>query len=120
MRLGREVDDGTGLVFGKQAIEQRAVADVALHENVRRIALERRQRLEIACVSQLVEIDHRLAVCSEPVEYEICADEASAAGNQDHGSLCPFFVCARLLCAASDGLSTVALEEKNMKIGAYP
>jgi hypothetical protein len=39
--LGGEVHDGARAVLGQQAVDQRAVADVALHEDVARIALQR-------------------------------------------------------------------------------
>ncbi len=83
--FGREVDDGARLVLGQQAVDQRAVADVALHEDVVRIALERRQGLEVAGIGQLVEVDDGLVALREPVENEIGADEAGAPGYQDHG-----------------------------------
>jgi hypothetical protein len=85
VRLGCKVDHGARLVLGQQAVDEGAVADVALHEDEIRVALERREGLEVACVGQLVEIHDRLVAVRDPVEYEIGANEASAAGNQDHG-----------------------------------
>jgi hypothetical protein len=87
MRFRGKVHNCTRFVLGQQAVDEGAVADVALHEDVFRIALERREGLEVACVGQLVEVHDRLFAVGDPVEYEIGADEASAAGNQNHGRL---------------------------------
>jgi hypothetical protein len=43
VRFRGEVHDGARFVLGQQAVEQCAVADVALHEDVVRVALERRE-----------------------------------------------------------------------------
>lgn len=88
MRFRGKVHNGTGFVLGQQAIEQRAVADVALHEDVVRVALERREGLEVARIGQLVEVHDGLVALRDPVEHEIGANEACAAGNQDHGVPC--------------------------------
>ena len=61
MRLGREVEHRARLVLGQQLVDQGAVADVALHEDVLGVALQRGQRFEVAGVGQLVEVDDRLA-----------------------------------------------------------
>ena len=86
MAFGGEVDDGPGPIFCQQAGDQRAVADVAMDENMALIALQRSQRFKIARVRQLVEIDDRLVASRKPVKYKICADKASGASDQNHGS----------------------------------
>ncbi len=68
-------------VLGEQPGAQRAVADVALHEDVVRMAAHRSEGIEIAGVGQLVEIDHALAA-SDGLEHEVAADEAGAAGDE--------------------------------------
>jgi len=68
----------------QQRGHQRAVADIATHENMSRAVLEGRKRVEIAGVSQLVEVDDTPA-CADDVEHEVAADEAGGAGDQDHG-----------------------------------
>ena len=42
------------------------------------------QVFQIARIGELVQIEHCLVVDPQPVEYEICADEAGAAGDQYH------------------------------------
>jgi hypothetical protein len=64
--------------------QQFPVADVAAHEDVPRIALQRREVLQIAGVGQLVEVDDTFIMLLEPVEHEVCADEAGTSGNKDH------------------------------------
>jgi hypothetical protein len=58
--LGREVHDGARAVFGQQAVEQRAVADVALHEGWRASPCRLARLLAVAGVGQGVEVDDRL------------------------------------------------------------
>jgi hypothetical protein len=51
-----------------------------------RIARQAVQRLQVAGVSQFVEVDDRFAGLGQPVEHEVSADEAGAAGDENsHG-----------------------------------
>ena len=50
----------------------------------RAVARERREVAEVAGVGELVEIDDGLVGRREPVEHEVGADEAGAAGDEDH------------------------------------
>jgi len=68
----------------KQLANQRAVADVTLHKHMARVALQTSQVFQIARVCELVQIEHRLVINTQPVQNEICADEAGAACNQNH------------------------------------
>ena len=85
MRLGRKVDDGAWPVLGQQARDQRTVANVAMHKHMARIALQAGQVVQVAGVGELVEVEHGLVRAAEPVEHEVGAYEAGAAGDQDHG-----------------------------------
>src|SRR3546814_5209466 len=71
--------DLVGPVLGQQAVDQVAVADVALDENMRRVVLQRRKRIEVARVREGVEVDHADAA-GDRLEHEIAADEAGSAG----------------------------------------
>src|SRR5690606_18589216 len=84
MGLRGEVHDRARAVPGQQSIDQPAVADVAVHEEMARIALEQAQVAQVARVGQRVEVQHRLVATGEPVEDEVAADEAGAAGDEDH------------------------------------
>ncbi len=84
MALGGKVHDRARSVFGQKPIEQGPVADVAAHEAVARVAFERSQIFQVAGVGECVEIDDRLVALREPVEHEVAADEAGAAGHE-HG-----------------------------------
>jgi 3-phosphoglycerate kinase len=53
------------------AINQFGIADIAAHECVARIALERVEVLEIAGVGELVEIDDGIFTKFDPVEDEV-------------------------------------------------
>jgi len=82
--LGGEVDDGARLLFGEQFADQGAVADVALDEDVALVAVQAGEVLQVAGVGEFVEIEDRLVVLSQPVEDEVRADEAGAAGDENH------------------------------------
>ena len=59
--LRGEVHHRARLVAGEQALDQGAVADVAMHEEVPLTSPSRRERLvAVAGVGQRVEVDHRL------------------------------------------------------------
>src|SRR4029078_2316459 len=86
MALGGKIDDRIGPVRGQQCLDGRAIADVGAHEMMIGVVLERGQTAEIACVSQLVDVDNGLVACRAPVEDEIGADKSGSAGDQDHAS----------------------------------
>ena len=92
MALGREVDHGARPVLGQQAGQDFAIADVGLHEDMARIALQALQALEVARVGELVHVEHRLIAGSQPVQHEIGADEAGAACDKNHGSTLQNFI----------------------------
>ncbi|MNT92258.1 hypothetical protein D3C71_1645290 [compost metagenome] len=85
MAFGREMHNGAGLVLGQQLVQQRAIANIALHEDVAVITLQTMQIVQIACVGQLVEIDHGLLGACQPVQHKIRADKAGASGDENHG-----------------------------------
>jgi len=95
MALSRKVDDGTGLVFGQQGFHQSAVTNVPLHKNVAWVTLQAGQGLQVARVSELVEVDHWLVRASDPVEHEICTNEAGAAGNEDRHDVTLKIMCRK-------------------------
>lgn len=82
MAFGGEIDDGARLVRGQQIADQIAVADVAANEDMAVIAVQPLQRIQIAGIGQLVEIDDRLIEVFQPVENKIPTDESSAPRNQ--------------------------------------
>jgi hypothetical protein len=82
--FGGKVQHRAGAVFGQQAVHQRAVAQVAVHEGVALIPLQAGQVFQVAGVGELVEVDHRLIGLGQPVEYEIAADEAGSASHENH------------------------------------
>ena len=83
--LGGEVDDGVDRVVGQEARDEGVVADVALREDVPRVAGEVGQVGGIAGVGERVEVDEpgqRGAGLGQALPDEIGADEAAAAGDQ--------------------------------------
>ena len=83
MALGGEMNDRARLFAPKQIAQTISVDDVAPLKAIARIAFDGSQVLEIAGVSQLVEIDDPRTLRGNPLENEIRADEARATGNQD-------------------------------------
>ena len=59
VRFGGKIDDGAGLMLGEQLGDEVEIADVALDEDVARIASQRGQVFEIAGVGQRIEVDDR-------------------------------------------------------------
>ena len=84
MRLGRKMDDRARPVFRQHRIHQRAVADVAAEKYVAGVAVQGGEVFQIARVSQLVEVNDRLARSGYPVEHEVGADKPGAAGDENH------------------------------------
>ena len=83
VRFGGEIEDRGRLVLGKDAFDERAIADVAVHELVAFVVAKRRQRVEIPRVGQLVEIDDARPALRERLEHEVRADETGAAGDEE-------------------------------------
>ena len=81
MALCRKMYDGPRPVGSQQPVDQCAVADVALHENMAHIVPQRCEIFQITGISQFVEIDHRLAGLGQPVEHKIGANKSGPAGH---------------------------------------
>jgi len=79
-----EIQHRIGLVFGQQAGDQCAVADVALHEHVVRIAVQAAQGLQVTGVGQRIEIDH-LDPTGDRFENKVTANESGTAGDKPCG-----------------------------------
>ena len=62
MRFGSEIDDRARLMFSQQFGDQSAVADVALDEDMATVTLEAGEVLQIAGVSEFVEVDDRFVM----------------------------------------------------------
>jgi len=84
MRLGRKVDHRTRLVLSQQLFNQRPIANIATHKNVPCIATQRLERIQIARVGELVEVNHRLIALRQPVQNKIAADKTGCASDQNH------------------------------------
>src|SRR6516162_2390002 len=77
--FGGKVQDCHWPVFGEQPGDHRTIADVAFHEDMQRIALERGQVAKISGIGQQIEIDYWTVVLRNPMENEIRSDESCAA-----------------------------------------
>ena len=93
MAFGGEVDDGAWLLLIENARDERLIADVAVHEAMRRrLARILRQAIQaieitqIAGVGQRIQVDHLPGMASKPVLDEVGADEPGAAGDEDHST----------------------------------
>ena len=79
----REVEHRARAVLGQQPVDEGAITQVALHEGVSRIALQADEVFHVAGVGEFVEVDNGLVADSQPVEYEITANEAGTAGDEN-------------------------------------
>ena len=84
MTFSGEMNDGAWPVLVEQRADECAVADIALHEDMPRVAGQRRKIGGVARISQLVQIEHRLITARQPIQHEVRADEAGTASHQNH------------------------------------
>ena len=84
MAFSGEMDDGPGPMLRQQAVEQLSIGDVAVNEDVARVAGKGLQVSQVACVGQRVQVDYAFVAFGQPVQHEIAADEAGAAGDENH------------------------------------
>ena len=82
MRFRCKIHDRRRTMFIQQFRHERFVANVAVDENVMGVIANTRQRIEIAGVGELVQIDDAITALAQQSEHEIAADEAGAAGDQ--------------------------------------
>jgi hypothetical protein len=83
VRFGGEINDGARLVLGEQPGDKIEIADVALDEEVARVAAQGCEVLEIAGVGEHVEDEDGFIGLGQRVEDEVAADEASTAGDEN-------------------------------------
>ena len=81
--FGGEVDEGAGPMGAEERGDQSGVADVSIDEVVAGVAAEAGEVVGIAGVGEQVEVDDGGSGGLEPLENEVGADEARAAGDQD-------------------------------------
>jgi len=84
MAFGCEVDDGAGAVGGQQCIKHSTVTDVGLHKDVAGMTVQAGKGFKVACVGEFVDVDDGFSRLGQPVEYEVAADEAGAACDENH------------------------------------
>ncbi len=81
VRLGGKVDHAIDTLVIQQGLDQRLIADIALHEAVRRQRLDVREALQVAGIGQQIEVDDAVTrMPAQPVANEVGADKAGAAG----------------------------------------
>ena len=83
MGLGGEVEHGGGLVGRDHAADLGGIADVHALQRVAAVALRLRDGIEIARVSELVDVDDERIGLVEQMAHHRRADEARAAGDKD-------------------------------------
>src|SRR5688500_5774801 len=90
--------DRARLVLLQELPDEAPIADVALDEDVALVVAQRLEVAQAAGVSELVEVHHRLAGRGDGGLHEIRADEAGAAGDEEHSEkriLRPKLIIAR-------------------------
>ncbi len=81
MAFRREMNDRIGLMHGQQATHEFAVKNRPVNELVRGIAAERGQVIDVAGVSERIEVDDPVTTAYS-FEHKVGADETSASGHQ--------------------------------------
>ena len=71
-----------GLVFAEYARHFRGIADIDLLKAVARIVRDRSQRLQVARVSQFVDIDHAAIGIVDELTDDCRTDESGSAGDE--------------------------------------
>ena len=89
MAFGGEVHHRARAMLGEELLEQRGIADVAVDENVSRFPGHGLEARKVAGIGELVEVHHGFAAGADPVEDEVRADEARAAGHEDGHARAP-------------------------------
>jgi hypothetical protein len=84
MAFSGEIDDRAGFVLGQQRVEHGAVTDIGLYKDVIGVAVQAGKGFQVACIGEFVDVDNRLTRLGQPVEYEVAADEAGAACDENH------------------------------------
>src|SRR5947208_16388521 len=82
MALRGEIDDRADVVKLQEPQRQIKVADIAFHERVAIVTLDRYKVLQIARVGELIEVHDGLLALREPLENEIRSYKPCAAGNK--------------------------------------
>ena len=88
MTFSGKIDNGVRLVGLEQKSHQFFIADVAAHQNMIRVACQRRQIGRISCIGELVEIDDADSGAAG-LKHIGRANEPRAAGYQlaGHGHI---------------------------------
>lgn len=71
MGFGGEVNHGAWAMVGKQLGQQCCIANIALDEAMLRVAFQRLQVGQVACVGQGVEVEDGFLIVRTPLQYEI-------------------------------------------------
>src|SRR5690606_16062312 len=106
-----EVDHRIGAMLREQARDQRTVADIAVHEHVVGVVVERRERVAIARVGQRIEIDDADAA-AHGVQHEVATNETGAAGYE------PSRHAVLLVTSFQNGMSSSAKSSENSALAA--
>ena len=85
MAFCRKVHHGAWLVLGQQTGHGGTVTNVCLHKDVAHISLQGSKVFQVACIGELIHIDHRLVMVCQPVQNKIGANKTRTASYKNHG-----------------------------------
>ncbi|MNN64635.1 hypothetical protein D3C81_1800850 [compost metagenome] len=80
MTFSSEIQHRIGLMLRQQAGNKLTIPDISLHEYMVRIAVQTRQRLQVAGVGQRIQVDDTDAF-THRLQDKIAADKAGTAGH---------------------------------------
>ncbi|MNP33767.1 hypothetical protein D3C76_1270280 [compost metagenome] len=81
MRLGGQMHDRIGLVLLQNAVNLHAVTDINPLENIARALADLSQGFKISGISQLIDVDYRVAGVGDDMSNDCRADKARAASD---------------------------------------
>src|SRR5687768_2354046 len=76
MALSGKIDDRTRPIAAKQVSYKSRVTDITLYENVALIFGHCVEVLQVTRVGKYIEVHNRFIRVPQPIQYEICTDEA--------------------------------------------
>ena len=83
VRFGGKMDDRLGLVFGENALDGGLIDDVSVDKDMARIVERGAQGIQIARISQFVQIHDPDRPFGDALPDETAPDKSSAAGDKN-------------------------------------
>ncbi|MNT39583.1 hypothetical protein D3C72_1758440 [compost metagenome] len=91
MRLSRQMHDGMWLESCQYSADSRLISNIGLNKLIAGIGRDAGQRLKVAGIRQLVEVEHFVFGIGDQVTHQRRTDKAGSAGDENSHVGLPFF-----------------------------